>query len=277
MRARTDRRQFLARQSCFVAALACGLPAANATARAAQPGAPANAQPGAAKPGAWPGFPQQDPALVRDLVAAAHGNLDRVRALVSAHPALANCAYDWGFGDWETPLGAAAHTGRREIAQLLLEHGARPDHFAAAMLGWDDVVRGMLAAHPALARQRGPHGIGLLAHARAGKADALVAFLQGIEGTDPPAPATLTDEERAIYTGEYTPEGGAGAIVIEAGRSGLSVRPPGGVPRVLTRTGAHTFHPAGAANVRIAFTVAEQRARRLEISEAEWFVSAVRA
>ena len=80
----------------------------------------------------------------------------------------ANAAWDWGDGDWETALGAAAHMGRRDIAELLLGHGARLDVFAAAMLGDVDVVRAILAAHPKVRESKGPHGIPLRAHAEAG-------------------------------------------------------------------------------------------------------------
>ncbi len=82
----------------------------------------------------------QDPKLVKETVAVSHGNLPRVRELVEASPALAKATWDWGFGDWETALGAASHTGRREIAELLIAHGARPDIFTFAMFGQLDVV-----------------------------------------------------------------------------------------------------------------------------------------
>lgn len=71
-----------------------------------------------------------------------------MRMMLAEHPALAKCSWDWGYGDWESALGAAAHTGRREIALTLIEHGARVDLFAAAMLGMTDVVRAIVAAQP---------------------------------------------------------------------------------------------------------------------------------
>jgi hypothetical protein len=118
-------------------------------------------------------------ALVRDFVANAHGDLDFVRAALEDEPSLLNAAWDWGGGDWETGLGAAAHMGRRDIAELLLAHGARLDVFAAAMLGYVDVVRAVLAADPAARDAKGPHGIPLLAHAEAGgeQAVAVVGLL----------------------------------------------------------------------------------------------------
>jgi hypothetical protein len=113
------------------------------------------------------------PELVNEFVGKSHGDLDRMRQLLEQHPALVNAAWDWGNGDWETGLGAAAHVGRRDIALFLLERGARMDIFAAAMLGYLPVVRAMIEAVPAARDWRGPHGIPLLAHAEAGGANAV--------------------------------------------------------------------------------------------------------
>lgn len=109
-----------------------------------------------------------DSSLVREFVANAHGDLDAVGEALDVHPTLANACWDWGGGDWETALGAASHMGRRDIAELLLAHGARLDVFAAAMLGELEVVRAVLAAHPKTLHALGPHGIPLRAHAEAG-------------------------------------------------------------------------------------------------------------
>lgn len=111
--------------------------------------------------------------LVQEFVAKAHGDLDAVRGLLDGEPQLLNAAWDWGGGDWETGLGAAAHMGRRDIALVVLERGARMDVFAAAMLGELEIVRAMLAADPTLHEARGPHGIPLVEHAKAGGAEAL--------------------------------------------------------------------------------------------------------
>lgn len=112
--------------------------------------------------------PQLDPELVQSFVSKAHGDLEAVRDLLAREPALVNAAWDWGGGDWETGLGAAAHMGEREIALYLLDNGARLDVFAAAMLGYSDVVRDVLAARPDTRTAKGPHGIPLLAHAQRG-------------------------------------------------------------------------------------------------------------
>src|SRR3712207_5935187 len=121
--------------------------------------------------------PALDPKLVEEFVGKAHSSRKRVLELLEQEPALVNAAWDWGGGDWETALGAAAHMGRRDIAELLIDHGARIDVFAAAMLGEVEVVRALLDAYPQLVDARGPHGIPLRAHAEKGGAEAVLALL----------------------------------------------------------------------------------------------------
>jgi hypothetical protein len=107
-------------------------------------------------------------SLVEEFVGNAHGNLARVKELLESEPALVNATWDWGGGDFETALGAAAHMGNRLIANYLLEHGARLDIFAAAMLGNLDIVKTALTLYPYMVNTPGPHGISLIAHAEAG-------------------------------------------------------------------------------------------------------------
>jgi hypothetical protein len=109
-----------------------------------------------------------DSSVVQAFVGNAHGDLEAVRSALADESRLVNAAWDWGGGDWETGLGAAAHMGRRDIAELLLANGARLDVFAAAMLGEVEIVRAILEAHPEARDALGPHGIPLLAHAQAG-------------------------------------------------------------------------------------------------------------
>jgi hypothetical protein len=124
-----------------------------------------------------------DPEHVREFVAKAHGDLDRVQELLELEPRLLNAAWDWGGGDWETGLGAAAHVGRKDIARFLLARGARMDLFAAAMLGKLPIVQAILSDNPEARRHPGPHGIPLLVHAQAGgeEAAAVTAYLQSLE------------------------------------------------------------------------------------------------
>ncbi len=120
-----------------------------------------------------------DPKMVSQFVGKSHGDIKSVKELLKAEPAIVNAAWDWGNGDWETGLGAASHTGRRNIAELLLENGARMDAFAAAMMGIKPIIVEMQTAFPKMHSVAGPHGICLLTHAIYGgeKADEVFEFL----------------------------------------------------------------------------------------------------
>ena len=83
-------------------------------------------------------------------------------------------------GDLEMAIGGAGHMGRRDIALFLIEQGARMDVFVAAMLGEIEMVQSTLKAFPHLLQSKGPHGIPLIAHAKAGgkEAKAVLDYLQ---------------------------------------------------------------------------------------------------
>jgi hypothetical protein len=226
-------------------------------------------------------YPTQDPAVVREVVAVAHGRIDRLRELVTPRPELANAVWDWGFGDWETALGAASHMGRRDIAELLLEHGARPDLFTAAMMGDLASVRAMVAAFPGIQRQRGPHGITLLAHARAGGPPAaeVTRYLEALGDADPVYSDERLDAD-ALSRARGTYVFGKGAndrFVIEPGeRGGLLIRRGDGIPRPLFHLGGLEFHPSGAPSARIR-VLGDGAATRLEIHNPELILSATRS
>jgi hypothetical protein len=120
--------------------------------------------------------PALELTLVQDFVGKSHADLEGVRELLMQEPALINSAWDWGGGDWETGLGAAAHMGRRDIATYLLENGARLDLFAAAMLGNLAIVKATLETYPDALDTPGPHGIPLIAHAQAGGREAIQVY-----------------------------------------------------------------------------------------------------
>src|SRR5262245_44070705 len=144
-------------------------------------------------------FPRQDPAVAREMVIVSHGNVARVKELVGARPALARAAWDWGYGDWETALGAASHVGNKEIAGVLLAAGAHPTIFSAAMVGQLDAVKAFIAASPGIQRTRGPHGITLLDHARNGKSVEVVKYLESLGDADPQYPnEALADGDALI-------------------------------------------------------------------------------
>jgi hypothetical protein len=102
--------------------------------------------------------------MVSQFVGAAHGNIARVKEMLEQEPRLVNACIDQGGGDFETALGAASHMGNREIAQYLLQHGAREDIFHAAMTGKKELVASFVAADPAIANIAGPHKLSLLYH-----------------------------------------------------------------------------------------------------------------
>ena len=120
--------------------------------------------------------------LVEEIVGVAHANLDRVKELVGQEPSLVNACWDWGGGDFESALGAAAHMGRKDIAAYLIEHGARLDLFAAVMLGKLEIVKATLEAFPDAVNTPGPHGIPLIRHAEMGGEEAkpVLEYLQSL-------------------------------------------------------------------------------------------------
>ncbi len=204
-------------------------------------------------------LPTMDPELARQVVLYSHTQIDRVRLLVERHPELAKSAIDWGFGDWETALGAASHMGQREIAQLLLDHGARMNIFTAAMVGHVDVVRAAVESSPGVQRVRGPHGITLLSHAKAGKLPAVrvLEYLESLGDADQGyTNLPLEQSEIDSNTGEYAygPEP-VRRFGIEHKRSVLRFTRQGRFPRNLFHQGDLEFHPAGAPSVRISFVL----------------------
>lgn len=198
-----------------------------------------------------PLFPMQPPEMVKEMVSVSHGNVKRVRELVKAHPSLAKAAWDWGFGDWETALGAASHVGNREIATFLIEQGAAPTLFSAAMLGHLDVLKALIATQPGVQRTPGPHSISLLAHARS---EPVQKYLESLGDAGAPPEESLTDEAKAGLAGTYAfGEGASDRIEIAIVKGRLMFTRTGAVGRSLFCVGNREFHPAGASAVRIRF------------------------
>jgi len=210
-------------------------------------------------------FPQQDPALVREAVITSHGNLARIRELVERQPAMARASIDWGFGDWETCIDAASHVGNKPIADLLLNNGARPTIFSAAMMGQLDAVKAFIAARPGIQRTLGPHGITLLSHAKAGGPDAaaVVQYLTGLGDADmrtPTQPLEAADRDALVGKYVYGP-GPRDYFTIDVQPDffdktvltpGID-RPNGPTRRVLSHLGNLVFFPTGVPTAKIAF------------------------
>jgi len=225
-------------------------------------------------------FPSQTPALVKEMVGVSHGNVARVRELLQQHPELAKAAWDWGFGDWETALGAASHVGSRAIAELLLERGAPPTHFSAAMLGQLEVLKAFMAATPGLQKMQGPHGLTLMLHARNGgpQAAAVVAYLESIGDADVYyRNQPLTDAERDALVGRYTfGDRPRDAFVVSLQKNQLMIARVGAVERGLFHQGEHAFHAAGGPGTTIRFERAGDRVVALTIHDPEPVVRARR-
>ena len=124
-----------------------------------------------------------DQALVRQYLIATHGNFEEVQKLIEQEPDLVHAVMNWGGDDWESGLGAAAHTGNHDIAEYLLEKGARMDIFSAAMLGELEIVKSMLKWYPRPEELKGPHGIPLLRHAVVGgeRSATVLEYLQSMK------------------------------------------------------------------------------------------------
>jgi hypothetical protein len=213
-------------------------------------------------------FPQQDPAVVREMVGVSHGNLARVKELLSVRPALARASWDWGYGDWENALGAASHVGHKEIAALLVAAGAHPTIFSAAMLGQLDAVKAFVTAYPGVQRIQGPHGLSVLHHARAGKSDEVVKYLENLGDADtkyPSAALSAGDPEALVGTYTFGPNPTDRLIVATNARGGLGVTRDGQGERLLWHHGNRVFNPAGAEAVRLRFEPATGRATTLVV------------
>ena len=284
-----SRRSFLASAGSTVLFAGMGAPvhASSLVRSAAGGGAGAPPVASAAVPGTLPAaplpdlFPTQAPELVREIVTVSHFSLARVEELVMRQPSLARASWDWGFGDWESALGAASHMGKREIAELLLAHGARPDLFSAAMLGQLEVVKALVVAAPGVERTRGPHGITLLAHARAGgeRAAAVLRYLEALGDADLRLPIQpLAPEDRSAVLGRYRFGAQARDVFLVEDKDGhrLSIQRAETTPRPLSHYGARAFAPAGAEAVRIRFS-GESPAAALTLHDPELVLTARRS
>jgi len=222
-----------------------------------------------------PRFPAQEDEVVRAVVGASHNNLARVKELVTARPALARAGWDWGSGDWETAIDAASHVGNKPIVEFLIANGARPTVFTAVMLGQLSAVKAMFAAWPGYQRTRGPHGLTMMVHARAGgEGNAeMVKYLESLGDADPQyANLPLTEEQEKSTVGEYA--FGAGPterFKVAKGSRGMTLERIGQSARNLFHQGGLVFIPAGAEAARITF-----EADRLTISDGPITIAAKR-
>jgi len=210
-------------------------------------------------------YPTTPADRAREFVGASHVKLDRVREMLAEDAGLAKASWDWGFGDWETAIGAASHTGRVDIIEVLIAHGARPTLFTMATLDQIDAVRSVLEHVPGAAALEGPHSISLYRHAEAGEAARVMEYLES-KGLTPENPFRTEREIGEVYFGRYAWGPGEGErFVVDwfERQSAVSLVRPGHASRNLIPLGGHEFSPAGARHVRLRFEVEEGRAVRL--------------
>lgn len=230
-------------------------------------------------------YPAIEEEVVAEVVGVSHFDLDRLKILVNKRPELARATWDWGFGDWETAIGAASHTGRKDIADYLLSMGARPDIFTFAMLGNYHAVKRMIEFTPGLQRISGPHGISLLQHAKNGidnnkskQAEKLVRYLAELGDADSPKYPTLDEADKQKYVGDYKYGEGEldGFSVKVNSRKVLLLGKLGKFGGALLKIGENKFTYNGAPSVEIVFQIENEKIVSLNLKEPELILFAKR-
>jgi hypothetical protein len=149
------------------------------------------------------------------------------------------------------------------------------------MMGQLDAVKAFVAARPGIQRTLGPHGITLMAHAKAGGTDAaaVVQFLASLGDADSPAPTQPLDAaDRDALVGKYVY--GAGSrdyftIDVQQDRLGID-RPNCPARRLLMHTGNLVFFPSGVPTAKIAFAREGGKITQLTLADPNVMVTAKR-
>jgi uncharacterized protein YaiE (UPF0345 family) len=134
------------------------------------------------------------------------------------------------------------------------------------------ILKGWIEAIPSVQRNRGPHGITLLAHARNGgpAAAETLKYLESLGDADPRyTDLPVSEADQTAIIGEYT--FGSGATerlkVAKSTRGPLVIQRAGQAERVLSHQGALAFIPAGAEAVRIRFDMSAGQASGLTVED----------
>jgi hypothetical protein len=117
--------------------------------------------------------PPLDVLLVKEFVTVAHKDMAKVKVMLESNPDLLNSVNNLGGWDWEDAVSAAGHVGNAELANFLLEKGARMTLCVATMLGKIEIVKSSIQSFPYMKNTVGPHKISLMRHAKAGGQNAL--------------------------------------------------------------------------------------------------------
>lgn len=219
-------------------------------------------------------YPAIAESIVAEVVGVSHFNLDRLKELVNKRPELARASWDWGFGDWETAIGAAAHVGRKDIVDYLISKGARPDIFTFAMLGAYETVKSMIELMPGVQRISGPHGISLLQHVKNGDAKStnslkLIDYLTALGDADSPKYPIIEEAEKQKYIGDYK-YGDAdyeGFSVKINSQKAFLLGKIGKFGGHLLKIGEHKFTYKGCPSVEISFQLDNEKVVSLTLQE----------
>ncbi|WOD44038.1 hypothetical protein [Hwangdonia lutea] len=226
-------------------------------------------------------YPAIHDDVVSEVVGKSHFDLNRVKELVDKRPELSRATWDWGFGDWETAVGAASHVGRRDIVTYLLSKGAKPNIFTFAVLGAFDTVKAMIGFYPGIQKNYGPHGISLLAHAEAGlrmkntmtseqisNSEKLISYLEKLGNADG---KTFLSEpaDKENYLGDYKYGDGEndGFSVKLNMRKMLTLGRLGNFGGALYRVGENRFKYNKFPTVSIHFNKENGKVVSLEVKE----------
>lgn len=159
----------------------------------------------------------------RMIEAVKAGDADGLRAILSGEAEAATARDEGG----DSPLLIALYHGRRDLAEVMLSHGRRPDAFEAAAVGDVDTLRTALDAEPGLVSRLSHDGWTLL-HLAAffGHVDAVRLLLE--RGADANALSTNTLRNTPLHAGLAGPLPVEGVrLLVDAGAD-VNARQHGG-------------------------------------------------
>lgn len=208
-------------------------------------------------------YPYLSRDLVSEVVGVSHFNLERLKELVDPRPELSKVSWEWGFGDVESAIGAASHTGRKDIVRYLMSKGAAPTIFTLGMLGEYEAIKAIITAFPGVEQCAGSHGISLLEHVEIGldedsdnkeNATRLKEYLEEL-GTAGAATYLPNETNTTPFLGDYlygsNPEDGFTVSLNR--RKLLALGRRGKFGGALYKIASNTFIYNGSPSVKVSF------------------------